>query len=67
MGGYGGCGNGWPNFNGLLDNIWGSGQAGGCSVSLFGAATNLVFGQNPPYYLDDFLAFSPKFFGQPTA
>jgi len=67
MGGYGGCGNGWPNLNGLLDNIWGAGQAGGCSVSLFGAATNLVFGQNPPYYLDDFLAFSPKFFGQPTA
>ena len=56
-----------PNFNAWLDNCWGSGQAFSTTCAAFYGATNLVFGTNPPYYLDDFLAVYPKFFGQPTA
>jgi hypothetical protein len=58
-------GNGYPDFTAWFCNTWGSGEEGGfwgCGVN----ATNLVFGQNPPYYLDDFLAVYPKFFGLPT-
>ena len=60
--------NSWPNYDALIQNIWGSGQEFWCSG--FGAsiqgASNFVYGQNPPYTLDDFLAFYPKFFGLPT-
>lgn len=60
--------NTWPNYNELINNFWGAGQAfessGPCSW--FAGASNLVFGANPPYYLDTFLAFFPKFFGLPT-
>jgi hypothetical protein len=69
MGGYS-CGAGaWPNFNAMLENIWGSGQEYSTSWpgNLFGSAANQVFGQNPPYYLDDFKAVYPNFFGLPTA
>ncbi len=57
-----------PNFNAWLQTAWGAGAEFWSSgpVGLFGCATNLVFGQNPPYYLDDFLAVYPKFFGPPT-
>lgn len=64
MGGY--CLN-TPNFNGWLQNVWGSGAAFETVCSQFYGATNLVFGQNPPYFLDDFRAIYPKFFGLPTA
>jgi hypothetical protein len=68
MGGYCGTGN-VPNFDAWLSNAWGAGgeywSAGYCGW--YNAATNLVFGQNPPYYLDDFLSVYPKFFGLPTA
>lgn len=57
-----------PNFNAWLQTAWGAGaefwSAG--PQGFFGNATNLVFGQNPPYYLDTFLAYYPKFFGAPT-
>lgn len=59
----------WPNFNAWLGTAWGSGAefwSAGYSW-LFASASNLVFGQNPPYFLDDFLAVYPKFFGVPTA
>jgi len=60
--------NTWPNFQAWLQTAWGAGQefwsAG--PGSLINAGTNLVFGQNPPYVLDDFLSFHPKFFGLPT-
>ena len=56
----------WPDFTALYDNTWGSGMAGGSGWCGLGISTNFVFGQNPPYYLDNFLAFSPKFFGPPT-
>lgn len=58
---------GWPNFNGWLDVAWGSGT----EYTVLGCwpnnATNLVFGQNPPFYLDDLLAMYPKFFGVPSS
>ena len=61
-------GNGWPDYTAWVDNTWGSGQEGGCAGWPWWAeqAIGLVFGKNPPYYLDNFLAFSPKFFGPPT-
>ena len=58
-----------PNFNAWLGTAWGAG-AEFCNVGalgFFGSATNLVFGTNPPYYLDDFLAVFPKFFGVPAS
>lgn len=58
-----------PNFNAWLQTAWGAGgeywSAG--YANFFSAATNLVFGQNPPYYLDNFLSIYPKFFGLATA
>lgn len=56
-----------PNFNAWLANVWGAGSEFSAVCGAFYGATNLVFGQNPPYYLDDFLAMYPKFFGTPTA
>lgn len=56
-----------PNFNAWLSEAWGSGQEFSSVCSWFYGATNLVFGQNPPYFLDDFKAIYPKFFGLPTA
>lgn len=58
----------WPNFDAWLQTAWGVGGEFWSSgyAGLFSAATNLVFGQNPPYFLDDFLAFFPKFFGLAT-
>jgi Protein of unknown function (DUF4054) len=55
-----------PNIDGLL-----CGWFGGDSLSLCGCppnftlAANLFFGGNPPYQVDDFLAFYPKFATQP--
>lgn len=56
-----------PNFNAWLQTAWGAGGEFGVVCGAFYAATNLVFGINPPYYLDDFKAMYPKFFGLPTA
>ena len=58
-------GNGWPDFTAWVENTWGAGEEGGWWGGVPNA-TNLVFGTNPPYYLDDFLAVYPKFFGMPT-
>lgn len=57
-----------PNFNAWLGTAWGAGVEFWSSgpIGLFCSATNLVFGTNPPYYLNDFLAVFPKFFGPPT-
>jgi hypothetical protein len=60
--------NSWPNFDAWLQTAWGSGQefwSSGPGAFMQGA-TNLVFGCNPAYRLDDFLAIYPKFFGLPT-
>jgi hypothetical protein len=61
--------NTWPNFDAWLQVAWGSGQEFWCN----GPGALIVNGgymgpsSNPPYYLDDFLAFYPKFFGLPTS
>jgi hypothetical protein len=66
MGGF--CNNlNTPNFNAWLQTAWGAGAEFGVVCGAFYSATNLVFGQNPPYYLDDFRSIYPKFFGLPTA
>jgi hypothetical protein len=59
----------WPNYNAWLQTAWGSGAEywSACPSWMFQGATNLVFGENPPYTLNDFLAFYPKFFGLSTA
>jgi hypothetical protein len=66
MGGYSSCSN-YPNYNAMLANFWGAGQ----SLEFAGTGpfcnVGFVFGSNPPFYLDDFLAIYPKFFGLPTA
>lgn len=68
MGAYGGFEGayGWPNFNAWIQNTWGSGQEFDVICGSFFGATNLVFGTNPPYYLDDFQSIYPKFFGPST-
>ena len=62
----GSCGN-VPNFTAWLSNAWGAGQEYSSVCAAFYGASNMVFGQNPPYYLDDFKAVYPKFFGLATA
>lgn len=60
------CGPGLtPNFNGYLDLFWGAGTG---FWTAFGGGVSLTFiyGTNPPYYLDQFAAMYPKFFGAPT-
>ena len=59
----------WPNFDGWLETAWGSGSEFWSTgpVTLISGASNLTFGQNPPYFLDDFFAAHPKFFGPATA
>jgi hypothetical protein len=68
MGGY--CSNltlNNPNFNQWLSVAWGSGASYEVVCNQFYGASNFVFGQNPPYYMDQFKAIHPKFFGTATA
>jgi hypothetical protein len=65
MGGYGCTGN-WPDYNAWLQNAWGAGEEFWSSCGCCGYSVGFVFGQNPPYYLDDFATIYPKFFGLPT-
>ena len=60
------CG-GFPNFDAWLGEAWGAGQEYSSVCAAFYGASNMVFGQNPPYFLDDFKAVYPKFFGLATA
>ena len=63
------CTNSWPNYSAWLQTAWGAGAEFWSSFpqQAIAGASNLVFGINPPYYLDDFKAMYPKFFGTPTA
>ena len=59
MGGF----SNWPSYDTFISQCWGPGvDVVSC---LPGAASNIVFGANPPYYPDQFLAFYPKFGGIP--
>ena len=55
----------WPNFDLWLQTAWGA-ENGFFADCGRGGSVGFVFGQNPPYYLDDFLSVYPKFFGLPT-
>jgi hypothetical protein len=52
----------FQNFLGAGQEFWSSGP--GAAVQ---GASNLAYGQNPPYALDDFAAIYPQFFGPKTA
>jgi hypothetical protein len=55
----------WPNFDLWLQTAWGA-ENSFFSTCGMGGSVGFVFGQNPPYYLDDFLSIYPKFFGVVT-
>jgi hypothetical protein len=61
------CGGGWPNFDAWLGSAWGAGYELSAAFPFFGGSNFTPPGGNPPYYLDDFLAVCPKFFGAATA
>lgn len=52
----------WPNFDLWLQTAWGA-ENSFFSTCGSGGSVGFVFGQNPPYYLDDLLSIYPKFFG----
>jgi hypothetical protein len=54
-----------PAWGLWLDSQWGPGFEGPDLCSIAAAASNLVVGTNPPYTVQDFLAFYPKFGGTP--
>lgn len=54
-----------PDWNLWLESIWGPSYDPGAFGWIPSAASNLVFGSNPPYTVQDFLAMYPKF-GGPT-
>jgi Protein of unknown function (DUF4054) len=58
--------NSWPNFNAWLQTAWGAGAEYWTNIGSQNFNVGFCFGQNPPYYLDDFLATFPKFFGLPV-
>lgn len=57
--------NSTPNWTAWLAEVWG--PSNGCDGfgTILAGASNLVFGTNPPYTLQDFLSFYPKFGGCP--
>jgi hypothetical protein len=56
----------WPDFDAWLQTAWGA-EHSFFSTCGYGGSVGFVFGQNPPYYLDDFLSVYPKFFGAPAS
>jgi hypothetical protein len=56
----------WPDFDAWLQTAWGA-ENSFFSTCGQGGSIGFIFGQNPPYYLDDFLSIYPKFFGAPTS
>jgi hypothetical protein len=56
----------WPNFDGWLNVAWGSGAAYDV-VGSWPDGSNMTFGRNPPFTLNDILAQYPNFFGAPVS
>lgn len=59
-----------PNWSAYLASIWGPGSddSGFASYPLLASlASNVVFGSNPPYTLNTYLSFYPKYFGTPLS
>jgi hypothetical protein len=48
-----------PDYSAYCSQLWGWPEETDCN--LFAGATNVVFGDNPPYQISDFLAVYPKF------
>jgi hypothetical protein len=58
---------GIPDWCGWLDSIWGPGTDCAGPGSIIAAASNVVFGSNPPYFIQDFLRTYLKWGGRPIA
>jgi len=59
---------GSPDIRGFYDMLYGTAGMDLQSLSWLPIlASGIVFSGNPPYYLEDFLAWYPKFFGPPTS
>jgi hypothetical protein len=54
-----------PDWCGWLDSIWGPGTDCSGPGAIIAAASNVVIGNNPPYYVQDFLRIYPKWGGIP--
>lgn len=57
---------GQPNWDGWLSSIWGWPVEYGGALPLIANASNIVYGTNPPYTVNDFVAFFPAFGGTPV-
>ena len=55
-----------PNFNAWLATAWGSGAEFWSASFNYQGVIGLSFGQNPAYFLDDFLNNYPEAFGPPS-
>jgi hypothetical protein len=55
-----------PDWCGWLDSIWGPGTDCSGPGAIIAAASNVVIGSNPPYYVQDFLAMQPKWGDPPV-
>ena len=54
-----------PNWSGYLDGVWAWPIESCGLLPLLAGASNIVVGQNPPYTIQDFLGFYPKWGGTP--
>lgn len=56
---------GTPDWTGWLASIWGPSTDPFSPLAIVALASNVVVGNNPPYTVQDFLTFYPKFGGIP--
>src|ERR1039458_7539562 len=56
-----------PNWTGYLDGVWAWPLESAGLLPGLAQASNIVVGQNPPYTIQDFLGFFPKWGGPPVA
>jgi hypothetical protein len=56
----------YPDYNQILNEIWGWGNESSGMLPWFTLASNIVVGTNPPYNATDFLALYPQFGGVPA-
>ena len=55
-----------PNWNSFLESVWGWPDEWFGGIASIAGASNVVIGNNPPYTIQDFLAFYPKWGGTPA-
>jgi len=56
---------GFPDYSEWLESVWGWPDESGGMLPTLAGASNVVYGTNPPYTVQDFLALYPKFAGPP--